>query len=256
MLEPDPNLKIYRALSPAPRPAAPRYWNMARQRYCRRLTRYRNTRGVSADPVAKPAAQTRAESRVLDLRNDDGLEELRRELIDLKRLAADVDGELLVWGPDGRAARPEPMALPEPLPALRHAERLPAPAIERELPATAPVAPAAAPEAERRQLTVMFCDLVGSTALSTGMDPEDLRDVIASYQSRCSGAIRRYAEPAAEIPQGVRFAPNSPLEGEGFEPSVPRQRTLFETALFELAFQRVARGTAASNLYSSTAEFG
>jgi class 3 adenylate cyclase len=51
---------------------------------------------------------------------------------------------------------------------------------------------AAAAEAERRQLTVMFCDLVGSTALSTGMDPEDLRDVIASYQSRCSAAIRRY----------------------------------------------------------------
>ena len=48
------------------------------------------------------------------------------------------------------------------------------------------------PEAERRQLTVMFCDLVGSTALSTGMDPEDLRDVIASYQSRCNAAIRRY----------------------------------------------------------------
>ena len=47
-------------------------------------------------------------------------------------------------------------------------------------------------EAERRQLTVMFCDLVGSTALSTGMDPEDLRDVIASYQSRCSAAIRHY----------------------------------------------------------------
>src|SRR6202022_359372 len=59
---------IYRALSPAPRPAAPRYWNMARQRYCRRLRRYRNTLRVSADPVAKPAAQTRAESRVLDLR--------------------------------------------------------------------------------------------------------------------------------------------------------------------------------------------
>src|SRR6202035_614247 len=43
-------------------------WNMARQRYCRRLTRYRNTLRVSADLVAKPAAQTRAESRVLDLR--------------------------------------------------------------------------------------------------------------------------------------------------------------------------------------------
>src|SRR6516162_9217580 len=47
-------------------------------------------------------------------------------------------------------------------------------------------------QAERRQLTLMFCDLVGSTALSTGMDPEDLRDVIASYQSRCSAAIRHY----------------------------------------------------------------
>ena len=113
--------------------------------------------------------------------DDDGLEELRRELIGIKRLAADVDGELLVWAPDGRVARPEPMALAQPLPALRQAER-----------PVAPAAVAAAPEAERRQLTVMFCDLVGSTALSTGMDPEDLRDVIASFQSRCSAAIRRY----------------------------------------------------------------
>src|SRR5690348_17254243 len=35
--------------------------------------------------------------------------------------------------------------------------------------------------AERRQLTVMFCDLVGSTALATKLDPEDLRDVIGAY---------------------------------------------------------------------------
>src|SRR6266478_187004 len=54
-----------------------------------------------------------------------------------------------------------------------------------------PPAPAPA-QAERRQLTVMFCDLVGSTALSTGMDPEDLRDVIASFQNGCSAAIRHY----------------------------------------------------------------
>ena len=109
-------------------------------------------------------------------------------------MAADLDGELLVWAPEGRAARPEPMALSQPLPALRHAEKPTALAAERDLP-VAPVAgriAAAAPEAERRQLTVMFCDLVGSTALSTGMDPEDLRDVIASYQTRCSAAIRRY----------------------------------------------------------------
>src|SRR5690349_7667007 len=38
--------------------------------------------------------------------------------------------------------------------------------------------------AERRQLTVMFCDLVGSTALSTRLDPEDLREIIAAYH-RC-----------------------------------------------------------------------
>ena len=36
-------------------------------------------------------------------------------------------------------------------------------------------------EAERRQLTVMFCDLVGSTALSAQLDPEDLREVIGAY---------------------------------------------------------------------------
>jgi class 3 adenylate cyclase/tetratricopeptide (TPR) repeat protein len=59
-------------------------------------------------------------------------------------------------------------------------------------PASVPPPPPAPAQAERRQLTVMFCDLVGSTALSTGMDPEDLRDVIASYQNRCSAAIRHY----------------------------------------------------------------
>jgi len=46
--------------------------------------------------------------------------------------------------------------------------------------------------AERRQLTVMFCDLVGSTALSAGLDPEDMREVIRAYQDACSGAIARY----------------------------------------------------------------
>jgi hypothetical protein len=50
------------AFSPTPS-AALRYWNMARQRYCRRLARSYNTLRVSADPVAKPAAHSRAESR-------------------------------------------------------------------------------------------------------------------------------------------------------------------------------------------------
>ena len=51
-----------------------------------------------------------------------------------------------------------------------------------------PAAGIAAGEAERRQLTVMFCDLVGSTALSARLDPEDLRAVIGAYH-RCVAAI-------------------------------------------------------------------
>ncbi|MDX1527156.1 MAG: adenylate/guanylate cyclase domain-containing protein [Gammaproteobacteria bacterium] len=47
-------------------------------------------------------------------------------------------------------------------------------------------------EPERRQLTVMFCDLVESTALSQQIDPEDLRDVIRLFQSTCAGIIERY----------------------------------------------------------------
>jgi class 3 adenylate cyclase len=43
-----------------------------------------------------------------------------------------------------------------------------------------------------RQLTVMFCDLVGSTAISARLDPEDMRDVIWAYQDSCSSAIARY----------------------------------------------------------------
>src|SRR4029077_3576320 len=52
---------------------------------------------------------------------------------------------------------------------------------------------------ERRQVTVMFSDLVGSTALSTRMDPEDLREVISAYQKcvaetvrRCDGFVAKY----------------------------------------------------------------
>jgi class 3 adenylate cyclase/tetratricopeptide (TPR) repeat protein len=46
--------------------------------------------------------------------------------------------------------------------------------------------------AERRQLTVMFCDLSGSTALSARLDPEDMRHVIRAYQDACSGVVARY----------------------------------------------------------------
>lgn len=51
---------------------------------------------------------------------------------------------------------------------------------------------AAISEAERRQLTVMFCDLVGSTPLSEQLDPEELREVIKAYQQVCSKVINRF----------------------------------------------------------------
>jgi class 3 adenylate cyclase len=52
--------------------------------------------------------------------------------------------------------------------------------------------PLAVDAAERRQLTVMFCDLVGSTAVSARLDPEDMREIIRAYQDACSGAVARY----------------------------------------------------------------
>ncbi|MBI3300698.1 MAG: zinc-ribbon domain-containing protein, partial [Deltaproteobacteria bacterium] len=45
------------------------------------------------------------------------------------------------------------------------------------------------PAAERRQLTVMFCDLVDSTALSEQLDPEELREVVRAYQEACAAVI-------------------------------------------------------------------
>ena len=61
--------------------------------------------------------------------------------------------------------------------------------------AAATVAPRDTPapaEAERRQLTVMFCDLVGSTELSSRLDPEDLREVIAAYHRSVTGVVTGY----------------------------------------------------------------
>ncbi len=52
--------------------------------------------------------------------------------------------------------------------------------------------------AERRQITVMFCDLVGSTALSAQLDPEDLRDVMRSYQSAAGAVIESYGGYVAQ----------------------------------------------------------
>ena len=76
-----------------------------------------------------------------------------------------------------------------------------------------------APEAERRQLTVLFCDLVDSTVLASQLDPEDLREVVRAYQETCAKVIARYEGHIAQylgdglwstsaIPRPMRMTPS------------------------------------------------
>src|SRR4029450_5665780 len=87
---------------------------------------------------------------------DEQAEALKEELIEAREVAVDKDGKMLVW---------------RDTPSTQHAGSEEHPKAEALAPARPTLAPAA--EAERRQLTVMFCDLVGSTALSAQLDPED-----------------------------------------------------------------------------------
>src|SRR5262245_3657350 len=127
----------------------------------------------------------RALKRRFDL-DDAYLEDLKAEIIKTQRLAIDEDGEVLVWA--GEA----PPQTQGPTPAIPQPEKPPdAPAGQ-----AMPVSPAAtgreAPEAERRQLTVLFCDLVDSTRLAAGLDPEELREVVRAYQETCAAVIQRF----------------------------------------------------------------
>ncbi len=73
---------------------------------------------------------------------------------------------------------------------------------QREAPADAAEASPELPkpaEAQRRQLTVMFCDLVGSTALSQRLDPEDLREVMRRYQDTVAGVVARFEGHVAKF---------------------------------------------------------
>src|SRR5262249_16877 len=77
----------------------------------------------------------------------------------------------------------------EQLSALTSSQSVPSVPVQVEPP---PTLARSTSEAERRQLTVMFCDLVGSTPLAEQLDPEDLREVILAYQQTCAEQIRRF----------------------------------------------------------------
>ena len=55
------------------------------------------------------------------------------------------------------------------------------------------MAPVVGREAERRQMTVLFCDLVGSTELSSRLDPEDLRNLMRAYHDCSASVVKRCA---------------------------------------------------------------
>ena len=65
-------------------------------------------------------------------------------------------------------------------------------ALGATVPTAAVMAPPAPTDAERRQLTVMFCDLVGSTPLSTRFDPEDLREIVGAYHRCVTDTVARF----------------------------------------------------------------
>jgi class 3 adenylate cyclase len=106
--------------------------------------------------------------------DDDYIDDLKAELIEVRRIAVEEDGGVLVW--TGEADAP-----PSPPPASSSSRQ----------PATREVLPSSL-DAERRQLTVLFCDLVDSTALSSQLDPEDLREVVRAYQETCAKVIARF----------------------------------------------------------------
>ena len=66
------------------------------------------------------------------------------------------------------------------------------------MPVALPATERGAPEAERRQLTVLFCDLVDSTRLAAQLDPEDLRQVVRAYQETCAEVIQRFEGSIAQ----------------------------------------------------------
>ena len=155
------------------------------------------------DVLAKVAWTLLAEGRVSYRRikrefglDDDAVEDLRHELILVKHVAIDQDGEFLCWaGTAGSAipsaTTPRPPAL-QPLATVDDGTSAQTPLALPET-TTAPEPPAqSASDAERRPLTVMFCDLADSTALSTKLDPEDLQDIIRAYQNRCTALIQEY----------------------------------------------------------------
>jgi class 3 adenylate cyclase/predicted ATPase len=122
--------------------------------------------------------------------DDDYLNDLKDELL-FAHPVVDEDNRGLVW--TGETASGPEVATPS-------AQTIQQPVTQGQQSAqVTPRITASPPDAERRQLTVMFCDLVDSTALSGQLDPEDLREVVRAYQSTCTEVIQRFDGYVAQL---------------------------------------------------------
>jgi hypothetical protein len=110
------------------------------------------------------------------------IEDLKEELIEAQRLAVDENDRILVWV--GNTASVS-ISVSEPTTIFSGQD------LQSLQDDTLPIA-VSSPEAERRQLTVMFCDLADSTQLSSRLDPETLREVIRAYQETSVEVILRF----------------------------------------------------------------
>jgi predicted ATPase/class 3 adenylate cyclase len=114
--------------------------------------------------------------------DDDYLEDVKAEIIQAKRLAIDEDGVVLVW-----------VGAPATASASAGSAMTPsAPPPDKAVSSEPPGAVRSRPEAERRQLTMLFCDLVDSTVLASQLDPEEWREVVRAYQDTSAKVIARY----------------------------------------------------------------
>jgi TOMM system kinase/cyclase fusion protein len=119
----------------------------------------------------------RAIKRRFDV-DDDYLADLREEILFTHPHIREEEGRGLVW-----TAAPAPTGELMPLPPLPDGA-----SSQRESSSVVPHLS----DAERRQLTVLFCDLVDSTALASQLDPEDLREVVRAYQEVCAKVVARF----------------------------------------------------------------
>jgi len=116
--------------------------------------------------------------------DDEQLAALKDELLYSQPYVVDDGGRGLVWTGDTGATLALSPSPPSSAPSiLPHTQTVPGARLSTDH---------AAPEAERRQLTVLFCDLVDSTALSRRLDPEDLREVVRAYQAACAEVSQRF----------------------------------------------------------------